>query len=398
MICVHVLLAGEVRSGKQLTGNFAMEKLPDDPETLKRMVNDLRARSDGGAEEERFRLVVESSPTGIVVSNTSGDIVMVNRAAEELFGYSRDEFLQLRIENLVPDNLRTEHPKLREGFQRNPQPRAMGHGRDLSAVRKDGIEIKVEIALTPLPVDGEILILSSIVDITGRKEAEEKLQKYSAELKRSQAEIVRISENEQRRIGQDLHDDLCSQLSGIGCLTKVLEQTLGKENPETVRMLQQVSGMISQAGTKAREIAKGLVPTVLETRGLASALEDMVVRKNELFGVECDVFLSGRDWIDQFDQAVSVQLYRIAQEAVSNAIKHSDADEIRITVSGSPEGLVIEISDDGKGMSPGQVSDGMGLLTMQRRAEIIGADFTVDAVPGEGSTLSCKLSFPSHEI
>ena len=372
--------------------------LPDDTPALQQMVRDLRGRLEKESEDERFRLVVESAPTGIIVSDELGEIVMVNRMAEELFGYTRDEFHKLSIEDLVPKRARGGHPKMRKAYHADPHPRAMGQGRDLAAVRKNGEEMKVEIALTPLPSNGKTLVLSSVIDITERKEAEEKLRLYSAELKRSQAEIVRISEDEQRRIGQDLHDDLCSQLSGIGCLTKVIEQNLESKNPESAKMLAEVSEMISQAGTKAREIARGLVPSVLENQGFARALRDMVDRKNEVFGVECQLELSGEDWIDCIDQPIAIQLYRIAQEAISNAIKHSDADEILVKASGTDQGLDLEIRDDGKGMAPDHVSDGMGLLTMRRRAEIIGADFTVEAFPGQGTTLRCRLSYHGKEL
>ncbi len=212
--------------------------------------------------------------------------------------------------------------------------------------------------------------------------------------KKLEAEIVRISENEQRRIGQDLHDDLCSQLSGIGCLTKVLEHQLQQKGMGEAELLREVTEMVAQAGVRTREIAKGLVPTVLETQGLSGALEDLVSRQRDLYGVACAARLSTGSVLDDLPSHVSIQLYRIAQEAIANAIKHSDCEGIEVVLDASGESLDLSICDDGKGMQPDDDSSGMGLFTMRRRAEIIGADFSLSGSSGDGTEIRCRLSLP----
>lgn len=366
----------------------------DNIDSLKNTIRQLQEQLSLARENDRFRLVVESAPNGILVSNAKGKILMVNKRAEEILGFTREELMDRTIESLVPSRFRKAHPGMRKGFHKDPEPRYMGHGRDLYAMRKDGTEFPVEIALTPIPGGAETLVLSSIIDITERKRSEEKLHHYSNELKRSNAEIVRVSEEEQRRIGQDLHDDLCSQLSGIGCLAKVIEQNLRNDRPEDAEMLSKVSGMISQAGIRAREIARGLVPTVLESQGLGSALREMVARNKELFSVEYGLSIQGEKYLEQWDDAIMIQLFRIAQEAVANAIKHSDAESIDVQLLCSEKELSLQIQDDGKGMAPDHVSNGMGLMTMRRRAEIVGADFELQCSLGKGTTIECRISKP----
>ncbi len=446
---------------------------------------------------ERFRLVVESSPNGIIVADTSGAIVMVNRKSEEMFGYLRDEFMELSIDSLVPARYRKNHGSLRNKFHQDSCPRSMGAGRDLQALRKDGSEFAVEIALTPLPREDGMWILSSIIDISERKMADAQLS-FQAEILRNvhdavfyvgrdgivrdwnegasrifgvpiedavghpvdalcdrngarlipphildevehrgvaeeviryqphsgdaicvrakftlmsdggseglvvcasditresrlEAEIVHVSENEQRRIGEDIHDDLCSQLSGIGCLTKVLEKQVEARSPDQAELASKISEMISNAGMKAREIAKGLVPTALETQGLAGAIQVLGSRSQEMFGVPCRVIIENEEVIDRLEREKSVQLYRITQEAVNNAVKHSDADSITVIVRGLSNRLELIIKDDGKGMLTDVVSSGLGLMTMQHRAEIIRADLDVIASPGEGTSIQCIL-------
>lgn len=132
--------------------------------------------------EALFRAVVESAPTGVLMVDRQGMIRLVNRETERLFGYHRDELLGQSIERLVPARLRDQHPRDREVFFGNPHSRAMGAGRDLFAVRKDGTEIPVEIGLNPVVTADGPFVLASIVDISPRKKAEEELRRSNQDL------------------------------------------------------------------------------------------------------------------------------------------------------------------------------------------------------------------------
>lgn len=138
---------------------------------------------------ERFELVVESAPNGIIVANQDGQVVLVNKMAEQLFGYEREEFLKLSIEDLVPNRIRDTHHNNRHSFHNDPTIRQMGAGRDLYAMRKDGSEFAVEIGLTPLPGKKEMHVLSTIVDISERKQRTDDLKRYAQELERSNEEL-----------------------------------------------------------------------------------------------------------------------------------------------------------------------------------------------------------------
>lgn len=243
--------------------------------------------------------------------------------------------------------------------------------------RMDGKDIHIRAKIRPMNREGMGGYVFCASDITNEK--------------RLEAELVRASEQEQQRIGQDIHDDLCSQLSGIGCLTKVIEQQWEREGCGDAGLVKKVTEMVADAGVRAREIARGLVPTVLETRGLSGAIQELVDRQKETFGVNCSASIENTDAVDRLEASVAVQLYRVIQEAVNNAIKHSDAEEISVEVRQLDEGLSVVIRDDGKGMPPNSTSGGMGLLTMQRRAEIIGASFRIEAAIGEGTKICLSL-------
>lgn len=144
---------------------------------------DITARRRADA---RFRAAVESSPAGMVMVDSNGRIALVNREVERMLGYGRDELMGESIEKLVPERFRSHHPDLRRGFFQAPDARAMGAGRDLFGLRKDGTEIPVEIGLNPIETDDGTFVLSSIVDISERKQEEEEREALELQLRQAQ--------------------------------------------------------------------------------------------------------------------------------------------------------------------------------------------------------------------
>jgi len=139
-----------------------------------------------GATELRLRAAVESSPSGLLMTDARGKIVLVNREIERLFGYAREELLGQSIETLVPERFRTGHTGFRGGFMADPKVRAMGAGRDLFGLRKDGAEVPVEIGLTPVATGEGMFILASIVDISARRAADAERRRLEDELRQAQ--------------------------------------------------------------------------------------------------------------------------------------------------------------------------------------------------------------------
>lgn len=203
--------------------------------------------------------------------------------------------------------------------------------------------------------------------------------------KRLEREILEISGREQRRIGQDLHDSLCQHLAGIGFMSKVLERKTATQQPIRSEDVLEIVELLDQAITLTRGFARGLNPVRLEADGLMMALIELAANVEKLFGVacrfECDkpVLLS--------DNAVASHVYRIAQEALNNAIKHGKADIITIALKQEGESCLLTIKDNGVGIGSTQSQGkGMGLSIMQYRASMIGAQVEIKA-PGAGGTL-----------
>jgi PAS domain S-box-containing protein len=211
------------------------------------------------------------------------------------------------------------------------------------------------------------------------------------EHRRLEREISHISEIEQRRIGQDLHDGICQHLTGIELLCQALEQGLEKKSRPLAAQASAISKHVRDVISQTRSLARGLSPLVLGPEGLMVALAELASSTESLFPVKCRLVNDGQVLIH--DSGVAIHLYRIAQEAVTNAIKHGKAAEVEIRLVQNDDRILLTITDNGRGFeerAPGQI--GMGLHIMQYRADMISATLSIQSMPLEGATITCSLS------
>jgi PAS domain S-box-containing protein len=180
------------KDGSRFWANVVMTALRDQSGKLLgfgKMTRDLSERQQAA---ERFRLIVEAVPNALVMANHEGIIVLVNAQTERLFGYGRDELIGQSVELLVPARVRGAHPGYRAGFFADPKTRAMGAGRDLYGMHKDGHEIPVEIGLNPMVTEEGTFVLASIIDITARKQAEETIARQAQEILEVSTPVVQV--------------------------------------------------------------------------------------------------------------------------------------------------------------------------------------------------------------
>lgn len=227
-------------------------------------------------------------------------------------------------------------------------------------------------------------------------ELEERVRQRTAALNnemqeraRLEEEILSISEREQRRIGHDLHDSLCQHLTAIALAGEVLsEQLAAKELPEK-KAVDHIVGMIEGAIELTRTLARGLHPFELKGDGFTDALRELVASVTEGFKTSCAFEYEGP--VEIRDQVVATHLYRIAQEATTNAVKHSKAKEIVVRLEAATDGIMLSICDDGVGVPTTSRENGMGLRTMAYRASVIGANFEVARPASGGTRVICTL-------
>jgi signal transduction histidine kinase len=213
--------------------------------------------------------------------------------------------------------------------------------------------------------------------------------------KQLETEILSVSEREQRRIGQDLHDDLCQQLVGIEFLSKALQQQL-KTAPQAAQA-GEIARFIREAIDHTRLLARGLAPIQLESEGLMAGLQALANWTSQLFRVQCSFQCSAPVLID--DITVGTHLYRIAQEAVTNAIKHGEATQIEIRLAHTSEGAQLLVEDNGRGFCQERRGRrGMGLRIMQYRADMLGGNFSIEGGSQGGTRVSCIVHLPSSKV
>jgi signal transduction histidine kinase len=210
------------------------------------------------------------------------------------------------------------------------------------------------------------------------------------ERKRLEKEILEISGREQRRIGQDLHDDLCQNLAGIAVMLSAFEKNLGDIDPELASRASSISQYINDTIVRTKSLARGLYPAALDESGLAYMLQELSNNIQGQFGIEC--VLSVEEKVVPDDSSVALNLYRIAQEATNNAIRHGNPSLIEIDYISNEDEVVLSVHDNGKGFPKNaEPPKGMGLRIMNYRANMIGAKLDIRQGASTGVTLMCIL-------
>lgn len=330
--------------------------------------------------EERNRAIVETAVNAIITINERGIIESVNTSTVRMFGYAKEEMIGRNVSMLMPSPYREQHDGYLGNYLRTGERKIIGIGRETLAQRKDGSIFPMDLSVGEVKLPRGRIFAGIIRDISDRKELEQ--------------QILGISEEAQHRIGQDLHDDLCQQLAAIGCLAKVVLQRLESTKNAEAASMAEIVKLITNANARAREMSRGLVPVVLDSEGLMAALHDLVAGTERIFRVSCRFRCDPPVHLNE--NKTATQLYRIAQEAVGNAIKHSHADRIEINLTISDDMLQLTIRDNGIGIpdhSP-RKGTGMGLYTMSHRAKMLGGRLRLGPDVYGGTVVQCTVPLP----
>ena len=227
--------------------------------------------------------------------------------------------------------------------------------------------------------------------------ARRRAEQNEAEARGLQKELLEITDTEQRRIGHDLHDGLGQHLTGIAFMSKLMEQRLiSKALPEATDA-RKIAGHVNKAIGWTRDLARGLAPVDLDQEeGLASALKQITESMGELYGASCRFEIVGDARFR--NPPLAIHLYRIAQEALNNAIKHAHPRSVLVQLIGAPGEIIVRVEDDGKGFDPLSVrTGGMGLRIMKYRAKMIAGTLEVLRRPGGGTIVTCSCTVVSQQ-
>ena len=349
--------------------------------------------------EERYRVLVEAVRRyAIFMLNPKGTIMTWNAGVRELLGYERDDIVGKSGALVFNATDRAVGAFKRELAQAKRLGESIA---EHAAIRKDGTEVRIHETTTALHAAEGALIgfakVSRLADPRHKPAADVaavELAKALAALhlevqhrRQLETQLLNAVEEERERLGRDLHDDLSQRLVALGMIVRTLEKQVKLASPENREKLHQVGELLSEATGVARNLSRGLHPVTLNAQGLPAALAELAAR------VPHHVKFS---WPESerlnLEQAVALHVYRIAEEAVSNSIKHAAADKITIELQSlSRRRVALTITDNGKGFIQSSEGGGMGLQNMKYRAGAIGGALKITSTPGKGTIVECTV-------
>jgi two-component system sensor kinase FixL len=258
-----------------------------------------------------------------------------------------------------------------------------------SALERDGDECEAQLT-RPDGAVHEVLISAKTI-LSGHERCLLLMIQDPTDLRRLRKDIIAISEEEQRRFSRDLHDSHCQDLTAIAFFGETIAAGLGERDDETAGQIRMLVDMVQKSAENVHALAAGLDAQQIQEIGLIAALDDLAARTSRRFGLACAARLD--QTLGELNSSQAINLFRVAQEAMSNAARHSEARTIILRLRrDGPTGL-LEVQDDGVGFAAETHVKGLGLRTMQYRASVIKGTLTVDSRPGAGTTITC--AFPA---
>ena len=332
--------------------------------------------------EERFRLLVEGvSDYAIFMLDSMGRIVSWNPGARRIFGFAHDQMIGQNGSSLYPTEESARGKPAADLLEAAQVDRREDEG---WRIRADGSRFWANV------------ITAALRDDEGKLRGFAQITRDVSELRALEKEVLEISEREQMRIGHDLHDGIGQELTGVALLTQNLRQKLAQQGMPEEAQAARIAGLINRTLEQARKLARGFSPVELGPQGLETALRDLAAKVQTSMQRACVMNFQGQ--ANLADDAAALHLFRIAQEAVNNAVRHSRAKQIRIELDTIDGVTTLAVHDDGIGIPVvGSRPKGMGISVMRYRARMIGATLDVQT-SGAGTSITCRCPNPQgHE-
>lgn len=373
-------------SGGPLEGG---DELAEIDKTLRETRSIIQRQAEGlRSQEKRYRLMVESLPAMVYITrdsiieyiNDTGLRMLGITGRDQIVGHSPFEFI---------------HPGFHESVRARTRDVLKSGAASPSAeeeiVRKDGTVLSVE-TVGSMFTDARGTAMQVVMhDISERKAAEARRDALGRA-------ITNTSEREQRRIGQDLHDDICQRLAAVKMNMQDLEESLAEHAPALMDEADAIVDRLTDTIRITRSLARGLSPVEIEAGGLGVALAGLVRSSRELLGIECELEMP--DELPSLSPHIATQFYRIAQECITNAAKHGQAPLVRVCLVMWDDNLMLRVSNNGSPFHPGpSESQGMGLHIMRHRAQSMDATIEFELHPTDATfAVRCVLPLTANQL
>ncbi|MBI4955466.1 MAG: PAS domain-containing sensor histidine kinase [Myxococcales bacterium] len=335
--------------------------------------------------------VLAAAALGVVAVDADGRIVFSNELAERLFGYGKEELAALPLEALVPERHRAAHAAHREALGRAPAVPPMARAHDVVGRRKDGSELRLEIALGAVESGGQPRFVALIRDATERYAAEQAARAYQARLQGMAFEAAVTNEEERRRLAVALHDRIGQSLALARMrLAGARDEAEGGTRSELGHALD----LLEQCTADVRALMFELSPPVLYDLGLEEALswlaEDLERRHGIRIDVRCDALAAS------LAPAMAVLLFRSVRELLTNVLEHAHTSAARVTLRRAGAHLLVEVTDDGIGFVPAEVTSGttakgFGLFGVREHIGRLGGTLEIESAPQSGTRVRLQV-------
>ena len=354
----------------------------------------VRAETLLARSEARLRGILDSAMDAIIPADEAQRIVLFNRAAESMFGYTCDEAIGAPLTMIIPERFHQAHERHVQGFgETGTTSRRMGGGalRIVTGRRRSGEEFPIDASISQLVEEGKRLYTVILRDITSRVEAEEALRRSKDELQELGAAAHLTREQEKSRIARELHDELGQLLTMLQMDVAWCKEKKPADNAAFAAKLDRMESLLKSTIAATRRIASDLRPLMLDDLGLVPSLEWLVENFSQRTQIPCELSVAGGDLALTTPQATAI--FRIVQESLTNIAKHAQAKHADITIERDDKALVVRVEDDGVGfaMHAPRKPQSFGLFGLRERASLIGAEVAITSAPGQGTSVEVRL-------
>jgi hypothetical protein len=364
----------------------------------RRAVEHVRQDQQRRENEAAFSAMAE----GAVITNAHGDILWVNDAFCRIYGYTREEVIGKNPRILKSGR----HDK---AFYRQLWDSLGRYGRwrgELWNRRKNGEIFPEELSIQALrgPHGSTVRYISIFSDITERKRSEAELQRHQQRLEESEARLRELAaflqtvrEEERTHIARELHDELGQALTALRMDLGWLRGKCGTNDSLGTAAAERVTaalGVVEQSIISLRRISEDLRPAMLDSLGLAAAIEHHVTQFTQRTSIPCRLNMNREEFDLPGDLATA--LFRIVQEALTNVARHSGASEVTVDVAETDDGIRLGVSDNGRGFDAAKSTKRFGLLGIRERITILGGNLEIDSQPGRGTRIDAWLPTPKE--
>jgi hypothetical protein len=342
------------------------------------------------ASEEKLRAISDGALDAVVMIDEGGRVMHWNPAAERMFGYRQHEILGRNAHDvLVPPRFREMAARGFREFAVAGTGRAVGQVLELTALRKDGSEFAIEIAVSPIRVDGRWAAAAIIRDITERKQAEQIVEQERQHLER----LLEMYERDRKLTAFEIHDGLTQTLTAaLMQLEGGLAAARHGRLDELPRNLAASVQLLRDSLKEARRLIGGLRPAGLDAQGLPSALDHLIEEKRAGGGATIEYVKDVQ--FGRLTPPLETAIFRVIQEALNNALRCSKSARVRLSLTQQDDHILVAVQDWGVGFDPGKVAGNhFGLEGIRLRAQLFGGKVTVESNPGEGTRVA--VDFPN---